>query len=88
MLTRYDVQMLYAPLHTVEPVDGVAQGKIDKRLHLSTPLPPILVETSQLGAWLLDDHWMTAVKLRNQTGQRLALDPRELIGHRGDRPAL
>ncbi|MGP0147986.1 TIGR03749 family integrating conjugative element protein [Pseudomonas oryzihabitans] len=80
VLTRYAAQMLYAPLRTVEPVDGVAQVKVDKRLDLSTLLPALPVEASQLGAWRLDDHWVTAVKLRNQTGQRLALDPRELMG--------
>ncbi|KIZ52790.1 conjugal transfer protein [Pseudomonas oryzihabitans] len=80
VLTRYAAQMLYAPLRTVEPVDGVAQVRVDKRLDLSTLLPALPVEASQLGAWRLDDHWVTAVKLRNQTGQRLALDPRELMG--------
>ncbi|WP_263258779.1 TIGR03749 family integrating conjugative element protein [Pseudomonas oryzihabitans] len=80
VLTRYAAQMLYAPLRTVEPVEGVAQVKVDKRLDLSTLLPALPVEASQLGAWRLDDHWVTAVKLRNQTGQRLALDPRELMG--------
>lgn len=80
VLTRYAAQMLYAPLRTVEPVDGVSQVKVDKRLDLSTLLPALPVEASQLGAWRLDDHWVTAVKLRNQTGQRLALDPRELMG--------
>lgn len=80
VLTRYAAQMLYAPLRSVEPVDGVAQVRIDKRLDLSTLLPALPVEASQLGAWRLDDHWVTAVKLRNQTGQRLALDPRELMG--------
>nr|QOU99505.1 hypothetical protein [Pseudomonas syringae pv. actinidiae] len=80
VLTRYAAQMLYAPLRTVEPVDGVAQVKVDKRLDLSTLLPALPVEASQLGAWRLDDHWVTAVKLRNQTGQRQALDPRELMG--------
>lgn len=80
VLTRYAAQMLYAPLRTVEPVDGVAQVKVDKRLDLSTLLPALPVEASQLGAWRLDGHWVTAVKLRNQTGQRLALDPRELMG--------
>lgn len=80
VLTRYAAQMLYAPLRTVEPVDGVAQVKVDKRLDLSTLMPALPVEASQLGAWRLDDHWVTAVKLRNQTGQRLALDPRELMG--------
>ncbi|EGH19106.1 hypothetical protein Pgy4_39690, partial [Pseudomonas savastanoi pv. glycinea str. race 4] len=39
VLTRYAAQMLYAPLRTVEPVDGIAQVKIDRRLDLTTLLP-------------------------------------------------
>ncbi|RMM87618.1 TIGR03749 family integrating conjugative element protein, partial [Pseudomonas savastanoi] len=36
VLTCYAAQMLYAPLRTVEPVDGIAQVKIDRRLDLTT----------------------------------------------------
>lgn len=35
---------------------------------------------TRLGAWRLDDFWVTAVKLQNQTAQRITLDPRELMG--------
>lgn len=80
VLTRYAAQMLYAPLRTVEPVDGIAQVKVDKRVDLSTLLPTLPVDASVLGAWRIDDYWVTAVKLRNQTLQRIALDPRELMG--------
>lgn len=80
VLTRYAAQMLYAPLRTVEPVDGIAQVKVDRRINLSTLLPTLPVEASSLGAWQLDDYWVTAIKLRNQTAQRLSLDPRELMG--------
>ncbi|WP_154864497.1 DUF3438 family protein, partial [Pseudomonas syringae] len=72
--------MLYAPLRTVEPVDGIAQAKIDRRLDLTTLLPTLPVTASPLGAWRLDDFWVTAVKLQNQTAQRVMLDPRELMG--------
>lgn len=80
VLTRYAAQTLYAPLRTVEPVDGIAQVRLDRRLDLSNLLPTLPVEASALGAWRLDDHWVTAVKLRNRTQQRLVLDPRELLG--------
>ena len=80
VLTRYAAQMLYAPLRTVEPVEGIAPVKLDRRLELAHLLPGLPVEASALGAWRLDDHWVTAVKLRNRSAQRLALDPRELLG--------
>lgn len=80
VLTRYASQMLYAPLRTVEPVEGIIQVKLDRRADLSTLLPTLPVVASALGSWQLDDYWVTAVKLRNQTTQRLSLDPRELMG--------
>ncbi|KTS76446.1 conjugal transfer protein [Pseudomonas oryzihabitans] len=80
VLTRYAAQMLYAPLRTVEPVPDIAQVRVDPHLDVSTVLPTLPVDTRPLGAWRLDDYWVTAVKLRNQTSQRLTLDPRELMG--------
>lgn len=80
-LTRYAAQMLYAPLRTVEPVEGIAQVNINRRLDVSTLLPTLPVEASVLGAWRLDDYWVTAVKLRNTNVQPLMLDPRDLMGN-------
>ncbi|WP_155520133.1 DUF3438 family protein, partial [Pseudomonas syringae group genomosp. 3] len=58
----------------------IAQVKIDRSLDLTTLLPTLPVTASPLGAWRLDDFWVTAVKLQNQTAQRVMLDPRELMG--------
>jgi len=80
VITRYAAQMLYAPLRTVEPVDGIAQVNLKRGLNLTTLLPTLPVEASALGAWRLDDYWVTAVKLRNTSSQHLALDPRDLMG--------
>lgn len=80
VLTRYAAQMLYAPLRTVEAVDGITQVNLKRGLNLTTLLPTLPVEASALGAWRLDDYWVTAVKLRNTSTQHLALDPRELMG--------
>ncbi|UXZ97216.1 TIGR03749 family integrating conjugative element protein [Pseudomonas phytophila] len=80
VLTRYAAQMLYAPLRTVEPVNDISQVKVDRRLDLTTLLPTLPVRSTPLGAWRLDDFWVTAVKLQNQTAQRVALDPRDLMG--------
>lgn len=80
VITRYAAQMLYAPLRTVEPVDGIAQVNLKRGLNLTTLLPTLPVDASALGAWRLDDYWVTAVKLRNTSTQHLALDPRDLMG--------
>lgn len=80
VLTRYAAQMLYAPLRTVEPVDGIAQVNLKRGLDLTTLLPTLPVAASALGSWRLDEYWVTAVKLRNTSTQHLALDPRDLMG--------
>lgn len=80
VMTRYAAQMLYAPLRTVEPVLGIAQVNIKRNLDLITLLPTRPVEARALGAWRLEDLWVTAVKLRNTSSQLMTLDPRELMG--------
>lgn len=80
VITRYAAQMLYAPLRTVEPLEGIAQVKLNRGMNLSTLLPTLPVEASALGAWRLDEYRVTAVKLRNTSAQHLALDPRDLMG--------
>lgn len=97
VLTRYASQSLYAPLRTVEPVEGVAQANIHPSLDLSALAPSLPVRAQALAAWKLDDHWVTAVKLKNLSAHSIELDPRALqgdlltatfqhpyLGHRGD----
>lgn len=97
VLTRYASQSLYAPLRTLEPVEGVAQANIHPNLDLSTLAPSLPVRAQALAAWRLDDHWVTAVKLKNLSAHSIDLDPRALqgdfltatfqhpyLGHRGD----
>lgn len=80
-LTRYAAQMLYAPLRTVEPVTGISQVRVDRALDLSTLLPVLPVEASVLGAWRLDNSYVTAIKLRNLSAQQLTMNPTELMGN-------
>lgn len=80
VMTRYAAQMLYAPLRTVEPVPGIAQVNLKRHLNLTSLLPTRPVEARALGAWRLEDLWVTAVKLRNTGSQPVTLDPRELMG--------
>ncbi|MFP3493558.1 TIGR03749 family integrating conjugative element protein [Pseudomonas sp. SIMBA_059] len=80
VLTRYAAQSLYAPLRTLEPLPGVFQIKQRAVIDLTHLLPIHPVEASLLGAWQLDDHIVTAIKLRNTSNILLHLDPRALQG--------
>jgi integrating conjugative element protein (TIGR03749 family) len=97
VLTRYASQSLYAPLRTVEPVDGLTQANIRSDMDLSTLAPSLPVRAHALAAWRLGNHWVTAVKLTNISAHQISLDPRALqgdlltatfqhpyLGHRGD----
>lgn len=80
VLTRYAAQSLYAPLRTVEPLQGVIQIKQRRDLDLTTLLPTKPVNASLLGAWQLENYFVSAIKLSNTSAQPLSLDPRELQG--------
>lgn len=80
VLTRYAAQSLYAPLRTVERLEGVSQVRINRALDLTGLLPTLPVKTSVLGAWQLEDFWVTALQLRNESLAQMVLDPRELQG--------
>ncbi|CAJ5373195.1 integrating conjugative element protein, PFL_4704 family [Burkholderia pseudomallei] len=80
LLTRYAAQSLYAPLRTIEPVDGIASVPVDRTLPLDSLLPTLPVRVSTWAAWRLDDEWVTAVRLTNTSAQHLELDPRALQG--------
>ena len=80
MLTRYAAQSLYAPLRTVEAVSGITRVNLRGDLALNTLLPTLPVRARALGAWRLEDQWVTAIRLTNTSMQWLELDPRGLQG--------
>ncbi|MCW0117433.1 TIGR03749 family integrating conjugative element protein [Burkholderia pseudomallei] len=80
LLTRYAAQSLYAPLRTIEPVDGIAPVPVDRTLPLNTLLPTLPIRAAAWAAWRLDDEWVTAVRLTNTSARHLDLDPRALQG--------
>lgn len=80
VLTRYAAQILYAPLRTVEPVSGIREVSPRLPVNITTLLPTEPVSASPLNAWQLGDNTVTAVKLQNQSAQRITLDPRALQG--------
>jgi len=80
VLTRYAAQSLYAPLRTVEPVNGISRVSLRRDLVLDTLLPTLPVRARALAAWRLEDQWVTAVRLTNTAAYWLDLDPRALQG--------
>lgn len=80
VLTRYAAQNLYAPLRTVEPVQGIGRVTLPRELDISTLLPALPVNALALAAWRLEDYVVTAVKLQNTSRQPVVLDPRQLQG--------
>jgi integrating conjugative element protein (TIGR03749 family) len=80
VLTRYAAQSLYAPLRTVEAVNGIVRVNARRDLVLDTLIPTLPVRAWVLAAWRLEDQWVTAVRLTNTSAQWLDLDPRALQG--------
>lgn len=81
VLTRFAAQNLYAPLRTIEPVQGIRQVNLQKNQKLDALLPMLSVKASALAAWRLDDYFVTAVSLKNNSRQVISLDPRLLQGN-------
>ncbi|WP_017905070.1 TIGR03749 family integrating conjugative element protein [Pseudomonas asplenii] len=80
VLTRYAAQNLYAPLRTLEALPGVVSLQVPRPPDLSGLLPGQPLAVQLLGAWQLDDHIVSAVRLQNRSATTLHLDPRHLQG--------
>ncbi|MCU7247295.1 TIGR03749 family integrating conjugative element protein [Pseudomonas koreensis] len=80
VLTRYAAQNLFAPLRTVEALQGVRRVNVAADLSLDLLMPSVPVDAKALAAWRLDDYWVTAVRLTNRTSATVDLDPRVLLG--------
>ena len=80
VLTRFAAQNLYAPLRTVEPLPGVMRVNLRRDLDLGTLMPTLPVRAVALASWRLEDQWVTAVRLTNNSRGWITLDPRVLQG--------
>ncbi|WP_419851710.1 TIGR03749 family integrating conjugative element protein [Actinobacillus pleuropneumoniae] len=80
-LIRYAAQSLYAPLRTVEPLDGVR--RVAAKLPKSIPnlMPNLTLNATPLDSWGLDGYVVTAIRLKNQAAHQVSLDPRDLQGY-------
>lgn len=80
LLVRYAAQNLYAPMRTVEALPGVTPAPVRLTKRITTLLPQQPVTAIPLAAWQVNATTVTAIRLQNQSGQRITLDPRELQG--------
>lgn len=80
-LVRYAAQSLYAPLRTVEPLQGVHRVALKLPKTVSNLLPHLSILATPLEAWGLEGYVVTAVRIKNLANQRVELDPRYLQGY-------
>ncbi|EPM9396989.1 TIGR03749 family integrating conjugative element protein, partial [Escherichia coli] len=80
LLTRYAAQSLYAPLRTVEPVPGVQPLSLSLPGTLTALYPSAPLTAQPLAGWQAAEYRVVAVKLTNQSAQKVILDPRQLQG--------
>ncbi|EQC4551556.1 TIGR03749 family integrating conjugative element protein [Cronobacter malonaticus] len=80
LLVRYATQNLYAPLRTVEALPAVTPAPVRLAKRITTLLPQQPVTALPLASWRVNATVVTAIRLQNQSGQRITLDPRELQG--------
>lgn len=80
-LTRYAAQSLYAPLRTVEPLEGVRRVGVKLPKSIPNLMPNLTILATPLESWGLDDYVVTAVRIKNLSSQSVTLDPRYLQGY-------
>ncbi len=80
-LVRYAAQSLYAPLRTVEPLNGVHRVAVKLPKSIPNLMPNYSISATPLDSWGLEGYVVTAIRLKNQHNYRIELDPRYLQGY-------
>lgn len=80
LLTRYAAQNLYAPVRTVEAVPGIHPVNPHLPSRITTLYPSAPVTVSPVAGWGVAGRTVIALKIRNDSAQKVILDPRELQG--------
>ncbi|KJV33092.1 TIGR03749 family integrating conjugative element protein [Pantoea sp. SM3] len=80
LLTRYAAQNLYAPVRTVEPVPGIHPVNPHLPSRITTLYPSAPVTVSPVAGWGVAGRTVIALRIRNNSSQKVVLDPRELQG--------
>ena len=95
VMTRYAAQMLYAPLRTVEPVPGIAQVNLKRRLDLTSGRPisaPTATATAlHSNGWIRIKNCRSLLKFSSSTRPKAAtgsLPPGAITARPGASPLL
>ena len=80
LLTRYAAQNLYAPVRTVEGVPGIHPVNPHLPSRITTLYPSAPVTVSPVAGWGVAGRTVVALRVRNDSPQKIVLDPRELQG--------
>lgn len=81
VLTRYAAQSLYGPVRTVEPVPGISPVSLKLSDRITTLYPTAPVSVAPLAAWSLQGSSVIALQVRNQSADKVVLDPRAVEGN-------
>ena len=86
-LTRWAAQQLYAPSRLLKPLPGVAPVPVKSApvniFRCGNRVPTLCagaVNAVPIIGWRSSDHFVTAVKIKNNLDRIIILDPREIIG--------
>ncbi|MDG6897877.1 hypothetical protein A6A19_07800 [Actinobacillus delphinicola] len=79
-LTRYAAQSLYAPIRTIEKLEGVHRVAMKLPNHLPTLIPNLQLRITPLESWGMGEYVVTAIKIQNLAHHKIQLDPRYLQG--------
>ncbi len=79
-LTRYAAQSLYAPMRTIEKLNGVHRVAMKLPTTLPALIPNLQLRITPLESWGMGEYVVTAVKLQNLANHQVQLDPRYLQG--------
>lgn len=80
ILTRYAAQNMYGPLRTVEAVPGISPVALKLPSLITTLMPSRQVAVKPVAAWSLQGRSVIALQIRNDSADKVILDPRELEG--------
>jgi integrating conjugative element protein (TIGR03749 family) len=80
LLTRYAAQNLYAPIRTVEALQGIRPINPHLPKYLTTLYPSEPLTAMPMAAWNASDRSVVALRLQNTASRKIVLDPRALQG--------
>ncbi len=80
MLVRFAAQQLYAPQRLLRDLPGISRVPMRAPKTMTTLYRGGEVAAKPVASWVGGGYYVTAVKLINQTGGRVQLDPRRLKG--------